>query len=161
MIKSSKQSASTSWQCNKRPGPTSGPSLTVCSPADGTFTTTISQPHMGTCAWNLMSSPKLVSLSAIRSFYTTYTIYRMSYFHFISQDNRGQVKDLIQPGYRRTSALLAYLWFSSVFVYMGAILVATELIKLGTTCPGRLPCLAPRCLKQLFFGGVTLPNLRP
>ena len=28
--------------------------------------------------------------------------------------------------------------FTSVFVYMGSILVATELIKLGTTCPGTL-----------------------
>ena len=47
---------------------------------------------------------------------------------------RGRILDLVRPGYKLISCLLAILWFSSSFSYYGIALFTTEMIAIGNTC---------------------------
>ena len=47
---------------------------------------------------------------------------------------RGRILDLVRPGYKLISSLLAILWFSSSFSYYGIALLTTEMIAIGNTC---------------------------
>ncbi|KAM9306266.1 synaptic vesicle 2-related protein [Pholidichthys leucotaenia] len=51
-----------------------------------------------------------------------------------SQLERGRIKDLFSPHYRRTTLLLWFLWFSNAFCYYGIILLTTELFQAGDAC---------------------------
>ncbi|KAL2100506.1 hypothetical protein ACEWY4_004900 [Coilia grayii] len=50
------------------------------------------------------------------------------------QDERGKIKDLLTPEYRRTTILLWFIWFANAFAYYGLILLTTELFQAGDIC---------------------------
>ncbi|XP_059214395.1 synaptic vesicle 2-related protein [Centropristis striata] len=50
------------------------------------------------------------------------------------QNNRGRIKDLFTPQYRRTTLLLWFIWFANAFSYYGIILLTTELFQAGHSC---------------------------
>ncbi|XP_068191236.1 synaptic vesicle 2-related protein-like isoform X2 [Antennarius striatus] len=50
------------------------------------------------------------------------------------QKERGQIKDLLSPQYRRTTLLLWFIWFSIAFNYYGLVLLTTELYQSGDPC---------------------------
>ncbi|RVE65799.1 hypothetical protein OJAV_G00119980 [Oryzias javanicus] len=50
------------------------------------------------------------------------------------QTNRGQLKDLFSPQYRKTTLLLWFLWFANAFSYYGIVLLTTELFQAGDLC---------------------------
>ena len=47
---------------------------------------------------------------------------------------RGNIIDLVRPGYRLISILLVILWSSSGFSYYGIALLSTQMISVGNTC---------------------------
>uniref|UniRef100_A0A3Q0SD96 SV2 related protein b n=1 Tax=Amphilophus citrinellus TaxID=61819 RepID=A0A3Q0SD96_AMPCI len=47
---------------------------------------------------------------------------------------RGRIKDLFAPQYRRTTLLLWFIWFSNAFSYYGIVLLTTELFQAGDLC---------------------------
>jgi len=47
----------------------------------------------------------------------------------VKKSERGQLKDLVRPGIRRTSTLLWLIWFANAFVYYGLVLLVTELFN--------------------------------
>ena len=59
--------------------------------------------------------------------------------YFKQQEYRGRVKDLFEPELRRLTILLLAIWFISLFLYYGAILLITETIKVGSTCRENSP----------------------
>ncbi|KAM9735210.1 synaptic vesicle 2-related protein-like [Menidia menidia] len=50
------------------------------------------------------------------------------------QTDRGQIKDLFTPQYRRTTILLWFIWFANAFSYYGIVLLTTELFQAGDAC---------------------------
>ncbi|XP_072228190.1 synaptic vesicle 2-related protein-like [Leuresthes tenuis] len=50
------------------------------------------------------------------------------------QTERGQIKDLFSPQYRRTTLLLWFIWFANAFSYYGIVLLTTELFQAGDSC---------------------------
>lgn len=50
------------------------------------------------------------------------------------QINRGNVKDLFNPKYLRTTLLLWFIWFANAFCYYGIVLLTTEMFQDGHTC---------------------------
>ncbi|XP_041825115.1 synaptic vesicle 2-related protein-like [Melanotaenia boesemani] len=50
------------------------------------------------------------------------------------QNDRGQIKDLFSPPYRRTTLLLWFIWFANAFSYYGIVLLTTELFQAGDSC---------------------------
>ncbi|XP_030598810.1 synaptic vesicle 2-related protein [Archocentrus centrarchus] len=51
-----------------------------------------------------------------------------------NQIERGRIKDLFAPQYRRTTLLLWFIWFSNAFSYYGIVLLTTELFQAGDLC---------------------------
>ncbi len=49
------------------------------------------------------------------------------------QGTRGQMRDLFKAEFRQLTLLLSAIWFISVFVYFGAVLLITEAIKKDST----------------------------
>ncbi|KAL0965642.1 hypothetical protein UPYG_G00283870 [Umbra pygmaea] len=50
------------------------------------------------------------------------------------QEERGRIRDLLTPHYRRTTLLLWFIWFSNAFSYYGLVLLTTELFQAGDVC---------------------------
>uniref|UniRef100_A0A667ZVP8 Synaptic vesicle 2-related protein-like n=1 Tax=Myripristis murdjan TaxID=586833 RepID=A0A667ZVP8_9TELE len=50
------------------------------------------------------------------------------------QAERGRVRDLFTPQYRRTTLLLWFIWFANAFAYYGIVLLTTELFQAGDLC---------------------------
>ncbi|XP_068183844.1 synaptic vesicle 2-related protein-like isoform X2 [Antennarius striatus] len=50
------------------------------------------------------------------------------------QKDRGQIKDLFSPEYRRTTLLLWFIWFAIAFCYYGIVFLTTELFQSGDSC---------------------------
>ncbi|XP_068191151.1 synaptic vesicle 2-related protein-like [Antennarius striatus] len=50
------------------------------------------------------------------------------------QKNRGQIKDLLSPQYRKTTLLLLFIWFANAFSYYGIVLMTPELLQSGGIC---------------------------
>ncbi|KAM4527934.1 synaptic vesicle 2-related protein [Odontesthes bonariensis] len=50
------------------------------------------------------------------------------------QTERGRIKDLFSPQYRKTTLLLWFLWFANAFSYFGIVLLTTELFQAGDSC---------------------------
>ncbi|XP_063744912.1 synaptic vesicle 2-related protein-like isoform X3 [Eleginops maclovinus] len=50
------------------------------------------------------------------------------------QTERGRIKDLFTPKYRRTTLLLWFIWFANAFSYYGIVLLTTELFQAGQPC---------------------------
>ncbi|XP_056312918.1 synaptic vesicle 2-related protein [Danio aesculapii] len=51
-----------------------------------------------------------------------------------TQTERGRIKDLFIPEYRRTTLLVWCIWFFSAFLYYGLVLLTTELFQAGSAC---------------------------
>lgn len=54
----------------------------------------------------------------------------------VVQEPRGQFKDLLVLGLRRTMLLLWLLWFAVAAVYYGIILSQSEILERGGMCAG-------------------------
>uniref|UniRef100_A0AAZ3P0T2 Major facilitator superfamily (MFS) profile domain-containing protein n=1 Tax=Oncorhynchus tshawytscha TaxID=74940 RepID=A0AAZ3P0T2_ONCTS len=52
------------------------------------------------------------------------------------QEERGRIRDLLTPQYRRTTLLLWFIWFANAFSYYGLVLLTTELFQAGDACGG-------------------------
>uniref|UniRef100_A0A1I8GEU0 MFS domain-containing protein n=2 Tax=Macrostomum lignano TaxID=282301 RepID=A0A1I8GEU0_9PLAT len=52
----------------------------------------------------------------------------------VSESDRGQLKALFHPFYRRTSFILFSLWFGVAFSYYGIVLVSTEIFRFHQDC---------------------------
>ncbi|KAK5900919.1 hypothetical protein CgunFtcFv8_025839 [Champsocephalus gunnari] len=50
------------------------------------------------------------------------------------QNERGRIKDLFTPQYRKTTLLLWFIWFANGFSYYGIVLLTTELFQAGPLC---------------------------
>lgn len=50
------------------------------------------------------------------------------------QSNRGRVKNLFVPKYRRTTLLLCFIWLANAFCYYGIVLLTTEMFQDGDAC---------------------------
>ncbi|XP_043924328.1 synaptic vesicle 2-related protein [Protopterus annectens] len=50
------------------------------------------------------------------------------------QEDRGKIRDLFTPPFRRTTLLLWFIWFSNAFSYYGLVLLTTELFQTGDVC---------------------------
>ncbi|KAM9517129.1 synaptic vesicle 2-related protein-like isoform 1-T1 [Salvelinus alpinus] len=50
------------------------------------------------------------------------------------QEERGRIRDLLTPQYRRTTLLLWFIWFANAFSYYGLVLLTTELFQAGDAC---------------------------
>uniref|UniRef100_UPI003AAAC3B1 synaptic vesicle 2-related protein-like isoform X1 n=1 Tax=Centroberyx gerrardi TaxID=166262 RepID=UPI003AAAC3B1 len=50
------------------------------------------------------------------------------------QVERGRIRDLFTPQYRRTTLLLWFIWFANAFSYYGIVLLTTELFQAGDLC---------------------------
>lgn len=50
------------------------------------------------------------------------------------QNDRGRIKDLFTPQYRRTTLLLLFIWFANAFSYYGIVLLTTEMFQSGDSC---------------------------
>ncbi|XP_034090093.1 synaptic vesicle 2-related protein-like isoform X1 [Gymnodraco acuticeps] len=50
------------------------------------------------------------------------------------QNERGRIKDLFTPQYRKTTLLLWFIWFANAFSYFGIVLLTTELFQAGPLC---------------------------
>uniref|UniRef100_A0AAZ3R229 Major facilitator superfamily (MFS) profile domain-containing protein n=1 Tax=Oncorhynchus tshawytscha TaxID=74940 RepID=A0AAZ3R229_ONCTS len=49
------------------------------------------------------------------------------------QEERGRIRDLLTPQYRRTTLLLWFIWFANAFSYYGLVLLTTELFQVETS----------------------------
>ncbi|KAM4634747.1 synaptic vesicle 2-related protein-like [Polymixia lowei] len=49
-------------------------------------------------------------------------------------EDRGRIRDLLTPQYRRTTLLLWLIWFTNAFCYYGIVLLTTELFQAGDGC---------------------------
>ncbi|KAF0031456.1 synaptic vesicle 2-related protein [Scophthalmus maximus] len=47
------------------------------------------------------------------------------------QNDRGRIKDLFTPQYRKTTLLLWFIWFANAFSYYGIVLLTTEMFQAG------------------------------
>ncbi|XP_072338043.1 synaptic vesicle 2-related protein isoform X2 [Scyliorhinus torazame] len=50
------------------------------------------------------------------------------------QEDRGHIRDLFTPQFRKTTILLWFIWFSNAFSYYGLVLLTTELFQAGDVC---------------------------
>ncbi|XP_041754022.1 synaptic vesicle 2-related protein isoform X1 [Coregonus clupeaformis] len=50
------------------------------------------------------------------------------------EEDRGRIRDLLTPQYRRTTLLLWFIWFVNAFSYYGLVLLTTELFQAGDAC---------------------------
>ncbi|XP_068191197.1 synaptic vesicle 2-related protein-like [Antennarius striatus] len=50
------------------------------------------------------------------------------------QKDRGEIKDLFTPEFRRSTLLLWFIWFVISFSYFGIVLLTTELFQSGDQC---------------------------
>uniref|UniRef100_A0A672LNX9 SV2 related protein b n=1 Tax=Sinocyclocheilus grahami TaxID=75366 RepID=A0A672LNX9_SINGR len=51
-----------------------------------------------------------------------------------TQIERGRIRDLFIPKYRKTTLLVWVIWFCNAFSYYGLVLLATELFQAGSAC---------------------------
>ncbi|XP_038674624.1 synaptic vesicle 2-related protein [Scyliorhinus canicula] len=73
------------------------------------------------------------------------------------QDDRGHIRDLFTPQFRKTTILLWFIWFSNAFSYYGLVLLTTELFQAGDVCSmstGRKK-LEGRCTLECKYLNVT------
>ena len=50
------------------------------------------------------------------------------------QSERGEIKDLFNNEYRRTTAHVWLLWFGTAFTYYGLILASSEILEFHKVC---------------------------
>uniref|UniRef100_A0A8C2CKQ4 SV2 related protein b n=3 Tax=Cyprinus carpio TaxID=7962 RepID=A0A8C2CKQ4_CYPCA len=53
-----------------------------------------------------------------------------------TQTERGRIRDLFIPEYRKTTLLVWLIWFCNAFSYYGIVLLTTELFQSGSACSG-------------------------
>ncbi|XP_059406636.1 synaptic vesicle 2-related protein-like isoform X1 [Carassius carassius] len=51
-----------------------------------------------------------------------------------TQTDRGRIRDLFIPEYRKTTLLVWFIWFCNAFSYYGLVLLTTELFQAGSAC---------------------------
>ncbi|XP_052411835.1 synaptic vesicle 2-related protein-like [Carassius gibelio] len=51
-----------------------------------------------------------------------------------TQTERGRIRDLFIPEYRKTTLLVWFIWFCNAFSYYGLVLLTTELFQAGSAC---------------------------
>uniref|UniRef100_A0A8C2CGS9 SV2 related protein b n=1 Tax=Cyprinus carpio TaxID=7962 RepID=A0A8C2CGS9_CYPCA len=51
-----------------------------------------------------------------------------------TQTERGRIRDLFIPEYRKTTLLVWLIWFCNAFSYYGIVLLTTELFQSGSAC---------------------------
>ncbi|XP_077096652.1 synaptic vesicle 2-related protein [Siphateles boraxobius] len=51
-----------------------------------------------------------------------------------TKTDRGRIRDLFIPEYRKTTLLIWFIWLCSAFSYYGLVLLTTELFQAGSTC---------------------------
>uniref|UniRef100_A0A9J8C4C6 SV2 related protein b n=2 Tax=Cyprinus carpio TaxID=7962 RepID=A0A9J8C4C6_CYPCA len=57
-----------------------------------------------------------------------------------TQTERGRIRDLFIPEYRKTTLLVWLIWFCNAFSYYGIVLLTTELFQSGSACSGEWFC---------------------
>ncbi|XP_042580054.1 synaptic vesicle 2-related protein-like [Cyprinus carpio] len=63
-----------------------------------------------------------------------------------TQTDRGRIRDLFIPEYRRTTLLVWFIWFCNAFSYYGIVLLTTELFQAGSACSATDNSnMEPRC----------------
>ncbi|XP_073696158.1 synaptic vesicle 2-related protein-like [Garra rufa] len=63
-----------------------------------------------------------------------------------TQTDRGRIKDLFIPEYRKTTLLVWFIWFCNAFSYYGLVLLTTEMFQAGSACSGTENSnMEPRC----------------
>ncbi|TNM91949.1 hypothetical protein fugu_018961 [Takifugu bimaculatus] len=68
------------------------------------------------------------------------------------EDNRGQIKDLFTPEIRRTTLLLSFIWFSSIFCYYGIVMLTPSLLQSRDSCMADVEAMAgPACGLQCKY----------
>ncbi|XP_055055431.2 synaptic vesicle 2-related protein isoform X1 [Misgurnus anguillicaudatus] len=61
------------------------------------------------------------------------------------QGNRGRIRDLFIPEYRKTTLLIWFIWFCNAFSYYGLVLLTTELFQSESVCSVAENSMEPRC----------------
>ncbi|XP_065106201.1 synaptic vesicle 2-related protein-like [Paramisgurnus dabryanus] len=62
------------------------------------------------------------------------------------QGNRGRIRDLFIPEYRKTTLLIWFIWFCNAFSYYGLVLLTTELFQSESVCSvAKNSSMEPRC----------------
>ncbi|KAK2912034.1 hypothetical protein Q8A67_004167 [Cirrhinus molitorella] len=74
-----------------------------------------------------------------------------------TQTERGRIKDLFLPEYRKTTLLVWFIWFCNAFSYYGLVLLTTEMFQAGSPCSGSGNSNSePRC--SLECNDLTFPD---
>uniref|UniRef100_A0A6I8QE33 SV2-related protein n=1 Tax=Xenopus tropicalis TaxID=8364 RepID=A0A6I8QE33_XENTR len=105
--------------------------------------------------WLLILSALPLFLFAILCFVSLFYLKLYFYFSFtmkrnilfVLKEDRGKIRDLFSPQFRRTTLLLWFIWFSNAFSYYGLVLLTTELFQAGDVCSisNQRKAVKPKC----------------
>ncbi|XP_058632168.1 synaptic vesicle 2-related protein isoform X3 [Onychostoma macrolepis] len=69
-----------------------------------------------------------------------------------TQTDRGRIRDLFIPEYRKTTLLIWFIWFCNAFSYYGIVLLTTELFQAGSACSATNNSnMEPRCSLECSY----------